>query len=113
MPILSREAILNAKDIKQEEVFIPEWEGSILVQSLSGKRRAEIMDVSMNAKGKLDTSKLYPALLIAGCVEPTFNKADAEMINEKNSGALEKAAKVIMKLSGISQDDLEETEKNS
>ena len=110
---LSREDILNVKDIKKEEVFVKEWNGSVMVQSLSGKRRSEIMDYAMNDKGKLITEKLYPALMVAGVVEPEFKRADSEALLEKNSGALEKVCKVIMRLSGISADDLDETGKNS
>ena len=109
---LSREDILSAKDIRKEEVFVKEWNGSVLVQSLSGKRRSEIMDYAMNDKGKMDTQKLYPALMVAGCVEPEFKRADSEALLEKNSGALERVCKVIMRLSGISADDLDDTEKN-
>jgi hypothetical protein len=109
---LTREEILAVKDIKKEEVYISEWNGSVLVQSLSGKRRADIMDYAMSDKGKMDSHKLYPALIVAGCVEPTFQKQDADAILEKNSSALEKLAKVIMKLSGISTDDVEAAVKN-
>lgn len=113
MSRLSREAILNCKDIEQQEVYVKKWDGSVLVQALSGKKRAAIMDGCMNSKGKMDTEKLYPALIVAGCVEPEFDKADAEALNGKNSGALETICKVIMKLSGISEDDVEKAEKNS
>ena len=111
--ILTREEILNVKDIKQEEVEVSEWGGSVLVQSLSGERRGEVIDTCMNDKGKMVTTKLYPLLLIEGCVEPKFTREDFAAINNKNSGALEKVAQAIMKLSGISKDDLEEAEKNS
>ena len=110
---LTREDILNVKDIRKQEVFVSEWNGSVLVQSLSGKKRSEIMDYAMNDKGKLITEKLYPALMVAGVVEPEFKRADSEALLEKNSGALEKVCKVIMKLSGISTDDLDEAGKNS
>ena len=110
---LTREDILNVKDIAQEEVFVSEWSGTVLVQSLSGKKRSEIMNYAMNENGKLDSMKLYPALMVAGVVEPVFEKTDAEQLNEKNSGALEKVCKVIMKLSGISTDALDETVKNA
>lgn len=110
---LTRDDVLNVKDIVQEEVYVSEWKGSVLVQSLSGKKRSQIMNYAMSDKGKMDSMKLYPALMVAGCVEPEFTREDSEAINERNSGALEKVCKVIMRLSGISQDDLEEAEKNS
>lgn len=111
--MLTREEILNVKDIKKEDVFVSEWNGSVVVQSLSGKKRSEIMDYAMNDKGKLITGRLYPALMVAGIVEPEFKRADSEALLEKNSGALEKVCKVIMRLSGISADDLDDTGKNS
>jgi hypothetical protein len=109
---LSRESILSIKDITQEEVTIPEWNGTVLVQSLSGKKRSEIMDACMDKNGKLTTGKLYPALIVAGCVDPEFSKGDAEALNEKNSGALERIGKAVMRLSGIAADDLDTAEKN-
>lgn len=113
MARLTREEILNAKDIEQEEVPVPQWGGDVLVQSLSGTKRAAIFKACMGKNGKMDSSKLYPMLMIDGVVDPQFTKADADALNEKNSGALEIVAKAIMKLSGISQDDVEEQEKNS
>lgn len=113
MSRLSREQILGAKDITQEEVFVKEWGGSVLVQSLSGAKRAAILKVAMSDKGKIDTGKLYPLLMVEGVAEPKFEKADVDALNEKNSGALETVCKVVMRLSGISADDLEDEEKNS
>ena len=110
---LTREEILNVKDIKKEEVFVKEWNGTVLVQSLSGKKRSEIMDYAMNDKGKLISGRLYPALMVAGVVEPEFTRPDSDALLGKNSGALERVCKVIMRLSGISSDDLDETGKNS
>ena len=112
MKILSRDEILNAKDLQTEVVFVKEWGGSVSVQSLSGKKRSKIMDSCMNDKGKMDTNKLYPALMVGGCIDPEFKPADAEALNEKNSGALETICSKIMKLSGISKDDVEEAKKN-
>jgi len=112
MARLSRDAILNAKDITQEEVEVKEWGGTVLVKALSGKKRSDIMESCMNDKGKMDLNKLYPALMVTGCLEPEFKRADAEALNEKNSGAIEKVCKVISRLSGINQDDVEGAKKN-
>lgn len=112
MKRLSREDILTSKDLETKEVEVKEWGGSVLVQALSGKKRSDIMNACMNDKGKMDLNKLYPALMVAGCVEPEFKKADAEALNEKNSGAIEKVCKVISALSGINQEDVEDAKKN-
>lgn len=109
---LTRDDILQAKDIVQEEVFVEPWGGTVLVQSLSGKARADVFAECMNDKGKMDSAKLYPLLMIGGCVEPKFTGKDIAALNERNSGALETVCKVIMRLSGISSDDVEKAEKN-
>lgn len=115
--ILSREDILGVKDSKQDDVEVSEWGGSVKVQSLTAAKRGEIMDTCMNDKGKMNTVKLYPLLLVGGCVDekgnPVFTRTDVDVLNSKSAGAVEKVAKVIMKLSGIGPDDLEEAEKNS
>lgn len=110
MARLSREDILAKKDIVEEEVEVEQWGGSVMVKSLSGKERARVVDECTNKKGKYITTKLYPALLVAGCVEPRFTAEDADALNSKNSGALETVAKVIMRLSGIQADDLDDEE---
>ena len=112
MKRLSREEILNAKDLETREVEIKEWHGSVLVKALSGKKRSDILQTCIDDKGKMDLNKLYPALLVAGCIEPEFKKADAEALNEKNSGAIETVCKVISSMSGINQEDVEDAKKN-
>lgn len=112
MKRLSREDILNAKDLETEEVEVKEWGGTVLVRALTGKKRAEVLEYSINDKGKVDLNKLYPSLLVAGCVEPEFKKADAELLSEKSSGAIEKVCKAISRLSGINEGDIEESKKN-
>jgi len=110
MSRLTREQILSIKDVQEEEVYIEQWGGSVLVRSLSGNERNRILNICMNKKGKMDSSKLYPLLIVAGCVDPAFSKEDIDALNNKNAGALEKLAKVIMKLSGLGPEDLEEDE---
>jgi hypothetical protein len=112
MARLTREEILQVKDLREEEIEIPEWGGSIVVRSLSGNARQKLVMNCMDKAGKMDIQKLYPMLLIAGCVEPQFTKADTDGLNEKSAAALEKAGKAIMKLSGMALEDIEQAEKN-
>ena len=49
---LTREDVLNAKDIVQEEVEVKQWGGSVLVQALSGKKRADILSTCMSEKAR-------------------------------------------------------------
>ena len=58
-----RDKILNAKDIKEEKVFVKEWDAEILVKGMTGKERAKFM--KMSVKGDtMDFEAMYPALVI-------------------------------------------------
>jgi hypothetical protein len=112
-----REQILNAKDIKSEKVNVDEWGVAVEVRGMTGKSRADLMNNSMKDNGKMDFEKLYPELLISCTYDPdtgdrVFQQADRDALNNKSSGALEKVAKVAMKLSGLDPDDVEKAEKN-
>jgi len=39
MGLLTRDAILEAQDLQHEEVYIPEWGGSVRVRTLTGAER--------------------------------------------------------------------------
>ena len=108
----TREAILSNPDIVEEEVDVDAWKISILVKSLNGLERAKLVEDCTNKKGKMSISKLYPALMVAGCVDPKFTPEDASKLNEKNSGALEQVCSVIMRLSGIARDDIDDEEED-
>lgn len=113
-----REKILNSQDIKQQLVHVPEWESDILVKSMTGKERSLLFSTAIDAKGKLDFEKAYPIILIATAYDPetgekVFGPADMEQLNTKNAAAMERVAKVAMKLSGLDADAVERAEKNS
>lgn len=116
-PINLRDKILSIDDTKFETVTIEEWGVDLEIKSLTGKVRAKLMNETMNDEGKMDIEKLYPELIIA-CTfdpetrEPVFEAADRDTLNTKNSGALEKIAKVAMRLSGLDADSVEKAKKN-
>lgn len=112
-----REKILNSKDIKTESVFVDDWQVEVEVRGMTGKARAALMDNTMKDNGKMDFEKLYPELLIATVYDPetgeqVFQPADRDQLNTKSSGAMEKVAKVAMKLSGLDPNHVEKAEKN-
>jgi hypothetical protein len=113
-----RDTILNANDLKEELVEVPEWGCSILVRSMTGKERSNLFSVAIDAKGKLDFEKAYPVIIIASAFDPetkekVFTTADMELLNGKNAGAMEKVAKVAMRLSGLDTESAMAAEKNS
>ncbi|WP_134705090.1 hypothetical protein [Ammoniphilus sp. YIM 78166] len=113
-----REKILNAKDIKEENVPVSEWEVEVQVRGLTGSARAKILSACVDTQtGAMDFEKLYPELLIASVYDPetgekVFADADRDALNGKSGGALEKVAQVAMKLSGFNQAAVKEATKN-
>lgn len=117
--LLCRESILASKDIKTQEVEVPEWNGNVLVKSLSGSERdayeASIIDikgkdVQMNRKNV--RAKLLVQCIVDKDLNPIFSAADVEILGKKSAAALDRVFTVAQKLSGISNNDLEELEKN-
>lgn len=111
-PRATREQILNVKDIQETEIDVPAWKMSVLVRSISALERARIIKQSTDKDGNLDTAKFQSMIIIAGCVDPKFEKADLDALSEKTAGAISKLAEEIVLASGFSMNE-EEAEKNS
>lgn len=112
-----REKILNTKDIKSELVTVEEWDATLEVRALTGKQRANVITSALGPNGRMDFEKLYPELVISSCYDPetkerVFEKTDKDLLNEKSGGALEKIAQVVIKLSGLKPDSVDESAKN-
>lgn len=113
-----REKILNAKDLKSEIIRIDEWDVEIEIKSLTGKKRAQLMQEAIDNKGKMDFEKLYPDLVIVSAYdpvthEPIFKPTDRDTLNTKNGGALEKISKVALRISGLQEESVDTETKNS
>ena len=111
-PRATREQILSVKDIQETEIDVPAWKMSVLVRSISALERARIIKHSTEKDGTLDTAKFQTMIIIAGCVDPKFEKADIDALGERAAGAIASLAEEIIKASGFSMTP-EEAEKNS
>lgn len=113
-----RNRILEAKDIKEEIIDIPEWEDAkILVRGLTGKQRAKLLNAVAGTTGKPDPEKLYPEIMVMCCFDPdsreaVFTPADKESINSKSGIVLERIAQIVMSLSGLTDQSMAELRKN-
>ncbi len=116
MAILGRNQILDADDLKTEEVPVPEWGGEVLIRSLTGEQRDEY-ESSMFEMKKDGTPRQnlanVRARLVMLCIvneqgEQMFNKADIKLLGRKSAAALERVASAAQKLNAISDEDIEE-----
>ncbi len=119
MTVLSREAILAASDIETEEVHIPEWKGSVFVRGLTAGQRDKWENLSVTVKGKsreVTTNHLRARLAVMATVDGDgkllFGESDIPQLGRKSSRAIDRIYDVAARLSGISDDDLEDIAKN-
>lgn len=114
--MLSREDILSIEDRTTEDVPVPEWGGTVRVRSLTGAERdayeAGIVQVSGNGTKKINLKNLRGRLVSLTCVDEDGNRLftdeDAIALGEKSASALERLFDVARRLSGLSEDDVEE-----
>lgn len=112
---LSREAIFAAKDLETVEVEVPEWDGTVIVRGLTGRERDEFEASMMEQRGK----KMVPnvanvrAKLVVKCVvdetgKRLFTDQDANEMGEHSAAAVNRIYEAASKLSGLSDEDVEE-----
>lgn len=122
--LLDRNAILGADDLGRETVDVPEWGGAVHVRGLTAAERdayeASLMDATRTGKRTKITPKLQnaKARMAVLCIiddkgDRVFTDADADALGKKSASALNRIVEAIQELSGMSEEDIEELEKNS
>lgn len=108
MALLSRDQILDAVDLKTEEVQVPEWGGSVLVRGLNGTERDAYENGLIRMEGQSAKSNLLNmrAKLVALCLVDEkggrlFADTDIRALGRKSAAALERVYEVAARLSGL------------
>ena len=117
---LTREAILAADDMLSEIVTVPEWGGgTIIVRGLTGEERDEFEASCIRGKGRkteVNWRNARAKLVVRSCYLPDgsrlFEEEDAPKLGKKGAAALNRVYEVAARLSGLTEDDLEELAKN-
>lgn len=117
---LSRDQILEAKDLETREVDVPEWGGTVLVRALSGTDRDAYEASLVQIRGKQQVPNLanIRAKLVARAVvdedgSRLFSDADIKALGQKSAAALSRVFTVAAEMSGLDEKDIEEIEGNS
>jgi hypothetical protein len=115
MALLSKDQVWQADDITFEDVPVPEWGGEIRIRGLAGDERDDFEAKSLvKRKGAREVNlKNLRARLVAACAinedgSPLFNTSDVLRLGQKSAAAIERLFKVAQKLSGMSDQDVEE-----
>lgn len=121
MARLTKQQILAAPDIQEELVPVPEWGGEVMVRGLSGTERDayEAMTVRVDKDGKRrwDFANLRARLVAMAIVgedgRRMFSDGEVAELGAKSAGALDRVFQRALKLSGLTNEDIEELAKNS
>ena len=112
---LSRDEILNIKDLPVEEVYVEEWQAWVRVRGLTGAERDAFEQSIVEQRGKDTRMNLrnIRAKLVAMCVvdeegNRVFRDEDAELLGKKSAAALNRVFEVAQRLSGLRPEDVEE-----
>jgi hypothetical protein len=120
MAILSKSDILAAHDFATEEVFVPQWGGSVFVRTLSGRERDEFEASTVKMKnGKQEPDMAnFRARFVALCVvddngQRLFKtRAEIDMLGSKSVAALQLLFNKAQELNSMTEDDVEELTSN-
>lgn len=107
-----RDQIAAAQDLETETVDVPEWDVTLTLRTPTLAERAAMVKRFVNEDGTArgnDLSEMYPALLIATCVDPEtgaplFTDADADLIRSKSGTVIDRIAIVALRVAGMSGD---------
>ncbi len=118
MVLLSRDAILSAKDDQVDLVHVPAWGGSLYVRGMTAGELDNFYKSMRKGQGnkvRVDTD-LFQSRVVARCAvespEPgarrLFDASDVEALKNKNGAALKLVFDVAARLSGITDAEEEE-----
>jgi hypothetical protein len=118
---LTRDQILEASDLKTEAVDVPEWNGRVLVRTMTGADRdafdASMMTVGADGKRSTDITNMRAKLVAMTAVDESGNRLftanDVVILATKSAAALERVADAAQRLNGIGAKAEEEAAKNS
>lgn len=112
---LDRAAILAVQDVQTEVLVVPEWGGKLRVRGLTGRQRDEFETSITVGKGKnqeINTKNARAKLVVLCVVDESgnqlFTSADVIALGQKSASALQRVFDLCRKLSGLSEDDMEE-----
>ena len=108
MSTLTRDGILAMLDRRREPVEVPEWGGTVYVQSLSGRERDEFSLSLMGPDRRPDMTKLpgmKQRLLVLTIVDDhgvrLFSDEDADALGEKDPDVIDRIWTVANRLAGL------------
>lgn len=109
--MLTIDQILNAPDVQEHVMEVPEWGGSVKLRGFT-KGQQQHFKRQATIKGEINEDRLEMLMFINGVVEPKFSTDQIELLREKSFGVVERILAEILKLSGLSATAVKDAERN-
>ncbi|MDB6035858.1 MAG: hypothetical protein JWM16_6196 [Verrucomicrobiales bacterium] len=109
-----RDLILKARETKRQEVYVPEWGQTVYVHEMSGRDRDKYeINVADSRSRGLIRARLVVLSVRDAEGNRIFADADADAVADMPAAGLSRVFNLAASLSGITESDREEIEKNS
>lgn len=111
-----RDKILACDDIQRELVEIPEWGVILEVRGMNGADRSRIIEMVSDEQGNVSVGTMYVETVIASTYDPesgerVFSPTDRDALTAKAASAIDRIAKVGMRLSRMDGEATEEAKR--
>lgn len=117
---LSRDDILRARDLRTEQVDVPEWGGYLFVRGMTAGQRDRLEAAMIDKKGQPVPARLaeFRTRMFITCVvdergTPMFDAADLPGLQAKSMLAMQRVLDVARRLSGMTDEDVDDLVGNS
>ena len=110
--------IFAIDDIESEVVDVTAWGVTVLVKSMTARDRSRMIASSTDNNGNFNMEDVLPDLVVHCTFDPetgeqVFQPSDRNALLAKSAAAIEQIASVALRLSGMSDEAVDEAGKDS
>lgn len=108
--LLTFENIMDAEDITEQDVEVPQWGGKVRTRSLSHRQMRQIKKAAK--EGEVDDDFVEQQVMLRGLVSPSLTEEQVEHMWDKNTAAIMLVLNSIMGNSKAKDKAVKEEEKS-
>jgi len=116
MTILSKKDIFDSDDTVTKTINIPEWNGDVIISTMSGFARDRFESSVLGKNGGMNTANIRAKLVAASVVDEKgklmFTEEDIAKLGKKSCTALDRIFNEAQKLNALGDQEIKELAKN-